>query len=409
MTLVQTASPTHPAEGTRTFGILFALWLTVFSVSSQTMIIAPLLPRIAEQLGVAESALGMLVTGYAVAVGVVAVIAGPISDKLGRRWMLLWGTAWMALALALHGAAGSYAALLGARVLAGAGGGVLTGAAAAYVGDHFPPERRGWANGWIMSGFAVGQIVAIPLGTLLAARFGFQVPFLLFAASMALSSGLIGWLLPQPPVRRVRGKLSIRQSVKHYRELLRTPGGVPAIVAFFLIFLGNSLYLLFFPAWLEAARGATVAQVAGVFGVGGVATVLAGPLAGSWSDRIGRKRMVVAASVGAVGIMLATPWIVGAVWVAYLVFFVLMALVAARATPLQALLTEIVPEERRGSLMSLAMAVGQVGAGLGGALAGVVYAALGYASTATLGALSVLLMAGIVARWIAEPPHGDPD
>jgi MFS family permease len=47
-----------------------------------------------------------------------------------------------------------------------------------------------------------------------------------------------------------------------------------------------------------------------------------------------------------------------------------MALIATGASPLQALLTEIVPEEQRGSLMSLSMAAGQLGFGAGGAIAG---------------------------------------
>ena len=74
-----------PPERTRTFVVLLALWLMVFAASSQTMIIAPILPRIGEELGVGEAMLGSLIAVYGVMAGVFALVAGPISDRIGRR------------------------------------------------------------------------------------------------------------------------------------------------------------------------------------------------------------------------------------------------------------------------------------------------------------------------------------
>ena len=164
--------------------VIFSLWLLVFAASSQIMIIAPILPRIGEQLMINEQLLGTLITAYALMTGFLAIFTGPISDKVGRRRILLYGTAGMAVALALHGLAESYITLLLARAAAGGAGGILSGSAVSYVGDYFPYERRGWANGWIMSGIAMGQIVGIPLGILLAELFGFQAPFLSFSLLM---------------------------------------------------------------------------------------------------------------------------------------------------------------------------------------------------------------------------------
>src|SRR5690606_26547677 len=137
-------------------------WLLVFASSSQIMIISPILPRIGEQLGINETLQGTLVTAYAVLVGIMALVTGPISDKIGRRKILLYGAGGMAIALACHGLAVNYISLLLVRSLAGMAGGILSGAAVSYVGDYFPYERRGWANGWIMSGIAMGQIIGIP-------------------------------------------------------------------------------------------------------------------------------------------------------------------------------------------------------------------------------------------------------
>ncbi|MFT5145059.1 MAG: putative MFS family arabinose efflux permease, partial [Thalassolituus oleivorans] len=121
--------------------VLFGLWLMVFSASSQVIIISPILPRIGEALAVPEARLGWLITSYAVMLSVFALIVGPISDRVGRRRVLLVGCGCMALALGLHTVADSFTSLLVVRGAAGAAGGMLTGGAVSYVGDYFPYER----------------------------------------------------------------------------------------------------------------------------------------------------------------------------------------------------------------------------------------------------------------------------
>lgn len=382
--------------------VLLALCLLVFSVTCQTMIVAPILPRIAEQVRVPEARLGMLVAGYAAAVAAVALVAGPLSDRVGRRRMLLVGSGLMTVGLALHGLADGYRSLLAVRIFTGAAGGALTGASAAYVGDYFPPDRRGWANGWLASGMALGQIVGIPLGTLLAGQAGFQAPFLVFAVAMGAAFALVWRFLPQPEVERVEGRLRARWLVTHYTEMLGSAHARAAVVSYLAIFLGTSLYVLYLPTWLEGARGATPGDIALLFAAGGIATVLAGPRAGALSDRAGRKRLIVASSAGIAGVMIVTTTLVREVWIAYPVFFLLTGLFAVRASPLQALMTEIVPDTERGSLMSLSMALGQVGAGVGAAIAGAAYGAFGYGSNTALAAVSSLLVGGLVWRFLPE-------
>ena len=98
--------------------VVFALWILVFSASSQTMIIAPILPLIGDALGIREALLGTLVSAYSVMVGLFAVIAGPFSDRIGRRPILLIGSGLMTAALALHGLVVGYASFIVVRSLA---------------------------------------------------------------------------------------------------------------------------------------------------------------------------------------------------------------------------------------------------------------------------------------------------
>ncbi|HEV8324539.1 MAG TPA: MFS transporter [Myxococcota bacterium] len=382
--------------------VLLPLWLMTFSSTSQVFIISPILPRIGETLHVPPALLGTLITSYGVAAGLFALMAGPISDRVGRRRILLVGTAWMALALWLHAFARSYAALLAVRGAAGAAGGILAGAAVAYVGDYYPYARRGWANGWIMSGFAVGQVLGIPLGTLLAKRFGYDAPFLGFAVVMTFACALAIPFLPQPRVEAA-ARLGVRDALAKYGALLRHGPTLAAAACYLLMFIGVSLYIGYLPTWLEARFHASADGVAAMFLAGGVAAVLTNPLAGRFSDRWGRKGIILGSCLAFAGLLLSTTAVVTHFWLAFPAFFLTMAAAAARIPPMQSLLTALVGSAQRGSLLSLTSACGQTGFALGGGLGGLLYARVGFASCTIGAAASVLAMALLVWRFVPEP------
>ena len=337
--------------------ILVALWMMTFASTSQVLIISPILPRISEELAVREELLGTLIGAYGLMAGVFALVAGPVSDRIGRRRVLLVGTGWMAFALAAHGIANSYASLLAVRAASGAAGGILGGAAVAYVGDWFPYERRGWANGVVMSGFALGQVVGIPLGAVLAQRLGFRWPFLAFALFMAVAWVLTWMKLPSPPVVRDSEPLTIGAALGKYRALLTRPNTAAAAVSYLLMFLGVSLYIAYLPAWLESRFAVSGNDVAGMFLVGGVAAVIMNPVAGRLSDQFGRRGLILL-SCGLFALLVAaTPVLVRDFSASYWVFFGTMGAASMRIPPIQSLLTAIVPASERGSLMSLTSAV----------------------------------------------------
>ena len=303
--IVLKIQPTKPARLPPTGNphlILFTLALLVFGVASQVMIVAPILTRISEQLGVGTAVLGTLITAYALTVGVFALISGPISDRIGRRKVLLAGAGLMTIALALHGLALNFRLLLVFRTLAGAAGGILSGAA----------------------------------------------------------------------------------------------------VAFFVMFGSIALYILYLPTWLEHTLGFGSVAMASLYFVGGSANVIAGPRAGKLSDRLGRKKVIIWTSFGIAFMMFITPFSPAASWLIYGVFFLMMAFFASRASPFQALMTELVSSEQRGSLMSLTLAIGQGGFGIGSAVAGFLYLQVGFASSTILAAFATLMMAAVVWFFLPE-------
>ena len=385
------------------FLILFSLWLLVFAASSQIMIISPILPRIGEQLHIDETLQGTLVSAYAILVGLMALVMGPISDKIGRRRILLYGSAGMAIALSLHGLAFDYYSLLLVRSLAGVAGGVLSGAAVSYVGDYFPYDKRGWANGWIMSGIAMGQIVGIPLGTVLAAQLGFQAPFLVFAVIMALDFFIVLKYLPQPNVELDKNRITVVSALKKYAEMLTHTEIIAASISYLTMFLSVSIFIVFLPTWLEKTFSVSGNQIASLFLVGGIANVLTGPIVGKLSDRLGRKRLIITSCLGFSVILFSSTLIITHFWVAYPVFFLIMVLVAMRISPFQALLTAMVDARQRGALMSLMIGIGQVGFGLGSAIAGPVYLFGGFSLNSIIGGIMILAMAILVWKYLPEP------
>jgi len=410
---------TVPLTGSRlrTSATLFALWLLVFTSASQTIIITPILPLIGDALGVGPGPLGLLVSVYSWVLAAAALIMGPISDRIGRRRVLLFGSGALVVALALHGLADTFDTLLAMRVLAGAGGGVLSGAAVGYVGDAFAYERRGWATGWVMSGVPFGLVFGIPLGRALAVAFGFRMPFVAFAAVMAVAFLLVLTIVPQPDVRLSAERPTVRGALRQYVELATGRETAAAAATYFLMYFGLGLVVVYLPQWLTSlfpmevtlggepltVFGLPLDFIATLFLAGGIVSVLVGPRAGSLSDAIGRKPLILASCVGLAVVTAAMPYLIVERWSAYPVYMGIMAMFALRMAPLQALLTALVPGRQRGAFLSLTIAVGQIGTGVGAALGGALYASRGYEANTVVSAVAMLALAAFVWGWLPEP------
>ena len=392
--------------------VLGSLWLLVFTSASQAIIVTPILPLIGDALSIPSVWRGTLQGVYSWALAASALFAGPISDRVGRRRVLLVGSAAMAATLAAHGLATSFESFLAVRVLAGICGGALSGAAVSYVGDAFPPERRGWATGLVMSGVPFGLVLGIPAGRVLAVSMGYRLPFLVFAALMAGAFLLMLRHLVQPSVERAPDKLGVLPALRSYRQLIGEPGVPAAIWSFVLMYASLSLLITYLPQWLSdrfpldvAVFGRPLAFgslrldfIATLFLVGGVVSVITGPKAGALSDRIGRKPLILASCLGLSVTMLLLVPLLQERWMAYVFYCAIMGLFSLRMSPFQTLMTELVPAQQRGSLLALSISAGQIAFGMGSVLAGALYTRFGFASNAIASTVAVLLMAAVV-RW----------
>ena len=393
--------------GVRSFFIIAPLWLAAFVVSCQLLLISPLLSIIQVELLNANEptdfALGFLGTAYSITLAFSTLIVGPISDRVGRRRVLIVGTALISAALLLHGVVKHYESLLVMRVLTGAAAGAYGGSMVAFVGDYFPYKRRGWATGWIMTGVACGQVLGMPAGILLAETYGFQAPFVIFGGLMALASGMVWLYLPNPNVNREAMPLSITAAIRTYGSILKSRAPGAGVLTSFLLFASLGVFVFFFPKWLEEEIGLSIQQIALLFAIGGIGIVAGTTLGGILSDRIGRKPILIFACLVLVLIVpFSTLWIHGLVSAAIITVAILM-FGAMRMGPIMALLTTLTPDTRRGSMIGLANAAGQFGLGISTIAAGWFYENPGFSYNVAASTLTIAFMIWVVWRLLPEP------
>ncbi len=167
--------------------------------------IVPVLALYARSFGVSQSAIGVAIAIYGLARFLVAMPAGRLADSLGRRPALAVGGLVTAAGNLLCAYAPSFAVLVGARFVAGAGAALVLISGQIILADITTPERRGRTMA-IYQGvflFAVG-IGPLP-GGFLAEHYGLRAPFLAYAVAGVLAAALAWALIPETRSTRSPG------------------------------------------------------------------------------------------------------------------------------------------------------------------------------------------------------------
>ncbi len=201
--------------GDRSRSSLFALFSIVVVDLIGFGIVIPVLPFYAEAYGASATVLGMLLTSYAIMQFAFAPLWGRLSDRIGRRPVLLVTIAGTALSLLLLGLAQSLAWLFAARILGGIFGANIS-VATAYVSDVTSEEERTRWMGMIGASFGIGFILGPAIGGALS-PYGYGLPMLV-AAGMAAANWIQAALRLPEPLRHQRdpagslGRLGVLQN-----------------------------------------------------------------------------------------------------------------------------------------------------------------------------------------------------
>src|SRR3982751_635453 len=144
--------------------IVAVLAFLQFTIILDFMIISPLGALLLRDLHITTRQFGLVVSAYAFSAGASGLLAAGFADKFDRKRLLLFFYAGFLLGTLLCGVAGSYAFLLGARIVTGVFGGVIGSISMAIVADVFPLEVRGRVMGFMQMGFGARQVLGIPMG-----------------------------------------------------------------------------------------------------------------------------------------------------------------------------------------------------------------------------------------------------
>jgi len=162
------------------------LWVLVFICIINSLgfgLIFPLMYQYGKQFGLDKGSLGLLMASFSIAQFFATPLLGALSDKFGRKPLLVISLAGTFVSFVLFAEARSLIMLFGARILDGITGGNIS-VAQAMVSDSSTPENRARNFGILGSAFAFGVVIGPALGGGLS-KFGLQVPFY-FAAAVSL-------------------------------------------------------------------------------------------------------------------------------------------------------------------------------------------------------------------------------
>ncbi|MBX3198557.1 MAG: MFS transporter [Labilithrix sp.] len=167
-----------------------------FVAALSTSLVAVSAPVIAEDLAASSGDVSWVLTAYLLAVSSLLALAGKLADVLGRKRVYLTGFVFFVAGAAMCAAATDLFALVGARVLQGAGAAMLMAVGPAIVTRAAPPARRARALGVQLAATYVGLTLGPGAGGLLAARIGWHAVFVTIAGAGVMGLAAAALLLP---------------------------------------------------------------------------------------------------------------------------------------------------------------------------------------------------------------------
>lgn len=181
-------------------GRLWVLMATAFVDMIGYALILPLLPLYADRFGASAMTVGLLMASFALAQLVTAPLWGRLSDRIGRRPVIIGSQLLSGVAFAVFGFADAVWLLLISRLVQGAGSGSIA-VVQAYVSDVATPETRAQALGWITAASSFGVMIGPAIGSL---SFGFSpmAPGLIAAGFCMVNALFTFTWLPEPPSQK---------------------------------------------------------------------------------------------------------------------------------------------------------------------------------------------------------------
>ncbi|HZC05689.1 MAG TPA: MFS transporter [Ktedonobacterales bacterium] len=368
---------------------LLLMALTVLIDFTGFGVIIPLLPFWAEHLGANPVQIGLILTAYSLAQFLFLPMLGRLSDRYGRRPVILWSLLIEAGSLALTALSGTFLILLIARFVGGMGAANL-GTAQAVVSDTTAPAERARGMGFIGAAIGLGFVIGPAIGGGLAAL-GMATPFWVAGALALVNAVMVFFLLPE--TRASQGPAADTRPVNRVSLMatLRQPAMARLLVINLLYTLAFTAMEAMYPLFSQRAFGWGAKQNAYIFVyVGVIMVIVQGGLIGRLAKMWGAQRLlVVGLALLAAGLLLL-PF--GALLAVMLIAVgVLSAGSGAVSATSSTLASLVADEESQGQTLGVIQSSGGLGRIIGPLAAGWIFALGGAGAPFVVGGLLTVL------------------
>jgi predicted MFS family arabinose efflux permease len=351
--------------------IMSVLAILQFAIVLDFMILSPLGAQLMPHLNISTAQFGLVVSAYALSAGASGLLSAGFSDQFDRKKMLLFFFAGFILGTFLCGIAPSYPLLLAARVITGIFGGVIGSVSFAIITDLFEVHVRGRVMGTVQMAFAVSQVLGLPAGLYLSNLWGWHAPFLMIVA-LALPL----WALIYYKMNPVNAHLALQKDHSGFRHLLNTvskPFYLRAFSATTLLATGGFMLMPFGAAYAVNNLGIHLTDLPMIYLVTGICSMIAGPLIGRLTDKIGSFQVFAGGtSLSIVLVLVYCNLGITPVWQIIILNAVLFVGITARMISSSALMSIVPDPADRGAFMGVNSSVSQISGGIASGIAGLI-------------------------------------
>ncbi|MEK7257272.1 MAG: MFS transporter, partial [Bacteroidota bacterium] len=330
-----------------------------FTIILDFMVLSPLGAQLLEELDVKPSQFGFVVSVYAFSAGISGLLAAGFADKFDRKKLLLFFYLGFIVGTFLCGVAPNYHFLLFARIVTGVFGGVLGSISIAIITDLFALQVRGRVMGYVQMAFASSQVLGLPIGLYLANKWGWHAPFLLIASMSLVIFAAIAWKM-----KPVTAHLALQHDRTAFQHLIKTVSQTRYLKVFAattLLSTGGFMLMPFGSAFAVFNLGITLDDLPLVYMMTGISTLIAGPLLGKLSDKMGKYAMFVAGSIlTMIFVLIYTNLGVTPLWLVITLNAILFLGITARMISSSALTTAVPDPADRGAFMGINSSVAQI-------------------------------------------------
>lgn len=336
------------------------------------MIMMPLGNYLMPYFNINPQQFSYLVGAYTLSAAASGFAAAFFVDGFDRKKVLLFGYIGFLIGTIACGIAPSYWLLLGARVFAGLFGGLIGAQVLSIIADIFPYEERGKAMGAVMSAFAIASTLGVPFALYLANLISWHAPFLLVGI---LGVVLIPFLMRYIPSMN-QHTFNRAERTSKFDALINVATNAKLRLALLfsgLMMLGHFLVIPFINPYLEFNNGYSKVQTPMIYLVGGLASFFSANILGRLSDRYGKLTIFGICS------LMCLPLVIGVThvpaipfWIVLVLFGIWFVVSTGRGISAQAMVSNVIPSQQRGSFMSFNSSVQQLGTSAASFIAGLV-------------------------------------